>query len=148
MRKGFTKIRWKQLKKGMPPLKTSPIQNKKSQVILKKPIRPLEFQIPKNNYNMEEAFERQNGSIVAQPKGQKVIMTNQRGFYQPPNHISTTQAFHLVIITTNEHHPRFKGTTQQTKPPHQPLQPLPLPTLPLPLQQGMPIGAPTLHLPC
>jgi len=97
---------------------------------------------------MEEAFGKQSGSIVAQPKGQKGIMTNQRGFHQPPNHISTTQASHLVIIATNEHHPHSKGTTQQTKPPHQPLQPLPLPTLLLPLQQGMLISASTLHLPC
>jgi hypothetical protein len=65
----------------MPPLKTSPIRSKKSQVIPKRPIKPPRFQIPKSNHNMEEAFGRQRGSIVAQPKGQKVIMTNQRGFH-------------------------------------------------------------------
>jgi hypothetical protein len=108
----FTKIRWKQLKRGMPPLKTSPIQSKKSQAMLKRLIKPPRFQIPRSNHNMEEVFGRQSGSIISQPKGQKVIMTNQRGFHQPPNHISSTQAFHLVIITTNEHHPHSKMTTQ------------------------------------
>jgi hypothetical protein len=76
-----------------------------------------------------------------------VIKTNQRGFAQPPNHISTTQAFHLVTTTTNEHHPYLEETNNKQNPHINLYQPLFLPIMPLPLQQlkGMPI---TLHLPC
>jgi hypothetical protein len=59
---GFIKIRWKQLKKGMPPLKTSSIRSKKSQAIPKRPIRPPRFQIPRSNHKMEKVLGKQSGS--------------------------------------------------------------------------------------
>jgi len=78
-----------------------------------------------------------------------VIKTNQKGFSQPPNHISTAQVSELVTTTTNEHHPHLKGTNNKQNLHINPYQPLFLPTMPLPLQQpnGMPTSAPTLHLP-
>jgi hypothetical protein len=90
--------------------------------------------MPTNNHNMEDVFGRQGGSTIAQPKGQRVIKTNQRGFSQPPNHIFTTQTFHLVTTTTNEHHPHLEETNNKQNPRINPYQPLFLPTMPRPLQ--------------
>jgi hypothetical protein len=90
--------------------------------------------MPTNNHKVEDVFGRQGGLTIVQPKGQKVIKTNQRGFSQPPNHISTTQVFHLVTTTTNEHHPHFEKTNNKQNLRINPYQPLFLPTMALPLQ--------------